>query len=260
MAQTDDGGVSKKVADAKKALEAAKTNPKVGTKSGHSYIGEGPKAVTPPAAPAKPKPASSGILGEAASAGEGLAAKQSNVDEYLKASGVSAPKMHKGGKVKEDGVKELQKGEVVLPKEKAKEGEAIMAMKGKAKGVMNAAKDEMDEEKDEKVDNKKEEKAEKKPAKKEADKKDDKKGAKHDFARTEIIHHRNGSHTTTHHPHPPKADKDGKMGAQAEPVSYGSPDFASMQQGMSDNLGGGPAQGAGPAAGGAPAEPAPAAL
>ena len=39
-----------------------------------------------------------------------------------------------------------------------------MAMKAKAKGVMNAAKDEMDEEKSEKVDNKKEEKAEHKPA------------------------------------------------------------------------------------------------
>src|SRR5208282_730201 len=132
MATPNDGGVSKAVAGAKKALSDAMNNPKVGTKTGMSYLKDKVPSAPAPAAE-KPKAASSGLLSEAASAGEGLKAKSDNVDQYLKASGVAAPKMHDGGEVKEDGVKDLQKGEVVLPKGKAKEGKQIMAMKDKAK-------------------------------------------------------------------------------------------------------------------------------
>jgi hypothetical protein len=247
----DDGGVSKAVSNAKNALKKAGTR-----------FGDNPDFAPKPMEKnnvemAKPKGPSAGILGEAASAAEGLKAKGENIKEYMDSTSIqSVPKMHDGGSVDEDGVKNLQKGEFVLPKKLAKEGEKIMALKGKAKGVMNAAKESMDdEEKSEKVDNKKEEKAEKKPAAKKAAKK-----AGHDFARTEVIHHTNGSHTTTHHYRPAKAGKDGKMPEQREPVSYGSPDHDSMMSGMDDNLGGGPA-GAGAAAPAAPAaEPAPAAL
>jgi hypothetical protein len=87
----------------------------------------------------------------------------------------------------------------------------------------------------------------------------DAKAKPHDFHRTETIHHRNGSHTVTHHPHPAKPGADGKMPEQAEPVSYAAPDMASLQQGMEQNLGGGPAA-AGPSAAAPAAEAAPAAV
>jgi hypothetical protein len=245
MATKDDGGVSEKIAGAKKTLDNAwKSNV-----SGRRPSGSEP--VKPVVDSPKSKAPSAGLLGEAASAAQGLKDKADNVGEYMKASGIEGqvPKMHDGGPVKEDGIKNLQEGEFVLPKNKAKEGAKIMAMKDKAKGVMNAAKEEMDEEK-----------SEKKPAAKKAEKKDGKK-APHNFARTETIHHPNGSHTTTHHYRPGKPGKDGKMAETPEPMTYASPDHGSMMQGMDDNLGGGP-QGApqgGAPAGGAP-EAAPAAL
>src|SRR5208337_1396094 len=217
----DDGGVSKKVSDAKKALEDAKNNPKIGTQSGHNYIGEPPKLPVP-AAPKVPKAPSSGLLGEVESAGEGIRMRAEQMKDI--------PKMHEGGKVEEDGPKNLKKGETVLPKDKDKAEKLAMEHLGKkAKGVMSAA---IDEEKDEpkaeeKHESKKEEKAEGKH----------KGGKKPKFHRTEIEHHPNGSHTVRHHPHPPKMGEDGKMPEAEEPVSYGAPDYASLRQGMDQHLG-----------------------
>lgn len=223
MATQDDGGVSKKVAAAKKALNAAVHNPKVGT----PIRPPTPPTPTPGSdSPAKAKPASSGLLSEAASAGAGLKAKQENVDQYLKASGVESqvPKMHTGGPVKEDGVKNLKKGEFVLPKEKAKEGEKIMAMKAKAKGVMNAAKDEMDEEKSEKVDNKKEEKAEHKPAKK-----SDKKSAKKQVKGMHVRRAKSGGFIAKH---------DMDEGQTGQPDEHVLPDMSALQSHVDDHMGG----------------------
>src|SRR5579872_7008986 len=82
------------------------------------------------------------------------------------AAGV-APTMHKGGVVKKDGLHNLQKGEVVIAKDKVKN------MKN-AKGLM-AGMSEAAEEKSEPKDSKKEEKSEKK---------DKKHGGKHRFKTT----------------------------------------------------------------------------
>jgi hypothetical protein len=236
----------KAIADSKKALASAV-----------KFNGPVKKTPVSPVKPTpKPKMASTGLLG-----GEGtdivgeMKAKGDNVDQYVK----NVPKMHKGGEVMEDGVKNLQKGEVVIPKEKAEEGKKVMALKKKAKGPMAAAMEEEDNEpKSEAKSEEKGEKSEKSEGKKKAATKEDK-AKPHNFHRTETIHHRNGSHTTTHHPHPAKPGADGKMPEQAEPVSYASPDMASLQQGMQENIGGGP-QAAGPSAAAPAAEAAPAAV
>lgn len=224
----------------------------------------GPVKTTPKPAPApapkapKAKAPSTGLIGDQGTdSANGIKANADNVKEYIK----NTPKMHKGGVVQEDGLKNLKKGEVVIPEEKAEEGKKIMALKDKAgKGIMAQAKEEEDNEpkSEEKHESKKAEKKESKKDEKKDDKKDDKKsGKKHSFHRTEIVHHKNGSHTVTHHPHPPKPSADGGPSAPAEPVSYAAPDMASMQQGMQDNLGGGPEGGSEPAAASAaPAEQA----
>lgn len=234
---------NKAIADSKKALDrAVKFN--------------GPVKTPKPAAPVVEKKASSGLLGDQGSdSAKGIKSNADNVADYVK----NVPKMHKGGEVTEDGVKNLQKGEVVIPKEKAEEGKKVMALKKKA-GPMAAA---MEEEGNEPKSEKKGEGSEKSEGKKKtSDKHSPAKDAKakpHDFHRTETIHHRNGSHTVTHHPHPAKPGADGKMPEQAEPVSYAAPDMASLQQGMEQNLGGGPAA-AGPSAAAPAAEAAPAAV
>ena len=137
----------------------------------------------------------------------------------------AAPTMHKGGVVKKDGLHNLQKGEVVIAKDKVKE------MKN-AKGLM-AGMSEAAEEKSEPKDNKKEEKSEKKSSAK-----------KHNIKHHIIHHHPNGSHTLTavHN-----AMEDGKPG---EEISAAVPDDAGMHAMLDQNLGGGepaPAVAAGPA-------------
>lgn len=234
----------KAIADSKKALDSAV-----------KFNGPVKKApVSAEKTEPKVKTASSGLLGDqGADSAAGIKAKSENIDQYVK----NVPKMHKGGEVKEDGLKNLKEGEVVIPKEKAEEGRKILSLKKKAGPMSSAVEEEKNEPKESK------EKSEKSEGKKKTSDKNppekESKAKPHDFHRTETIHHKNGSHTTTHHPHPAKPSADGKPGVQAEPVSYASPDFASMQQGMEQNLGGGPAGGQASAAAPA-AEAAPAAV
>jgi hypothetical protein len=237
---TDDGGVTKKVEAAKKVLDRAwKSN----------VSGKRPPETPAPIAvkPTEPKPLapSAGLLGEAESAGEGI--------KMMAEQAKDIPQMHKGGKVEEDGPKDLQKGEIVLPKDKKKAKEIVaMAKLGNKAGIMSSAAQEEELEKDE---SKSEEKHEtKKEEKSEGKHKDGKKSSvKHHFHKTEIEHHKNGSHTVRHIPHPPKMGEDGKMGEQEPDVSYAANDMQALHGGLDANLGEG--GGAAPAA---PAEPGPA--
>lgn len=218
----NDGGVSKKVAGAKKALD----NVYESNVSGRRPAEESKSAA---AAPDKKKSAGGGILeglkkmsqeadAEGKSTADGLKSKQNNVDSYKKAveGDGAVPKMHKGGKVKKDGLHDLKKGEVVLTEKDAKK-----------KGVVDGLKAD-GEEKSEKKDSAKEDK-------KEASKK------KHKFHRTEIEHHSDGSHTVRHHPHPSMKVEGAE---QEQPVSYAAPDMATLHAGMDQNLGAAPDQGA----------------
>jgi hypothetical protein len=240
MPQSNDGGVTKKVKTAKKVLDRAWASNVSGRRPP-----ETPAApiVTEPTEP-KPLAPSAGLLGEAASAGEGIkmAAEQAK----------DIPKMHKGGKVKEDGPKDLEAGESVLPKDKKQAEKIAMAHLGKKAGIMSSAQDEEELDKDEK-----EEKGEKPEKSKKSDHGADKGGKKGHkpprFHKTEVEHHPNGSHTIRHIPHPPKMGADGKM-PEAEPeVSYAANDLQGLHDGLDANLGEG--GGATPAA---PAEPGPA--
>jgi hypothetical protein len=178
----DDGGVSKKIADAKKALDTAKNDPKVGTKSGHSGIGDPPKPPVPvaPAVSKTPDPGYTGLLHM--QIGDSVHGVQERDKQAEGVKDVLAPKtMHDGGEVEEDGPKILQKGEIVLPKDKDKaEKMAMDKLSKKAKGVMSSAMDEVDEEKDEpkaeeKHETKKEEKSEDHKSEKKSGEKDGKK-------------------------------------------------------------------------------------
>lgn len=216
----NDGGVAKKVAGAKKALDSA-NNSNVSTRSGKPFA-----PAAPAAGAAKPSVKKPGILDglkkmadqrsqEAQGTADSLKAKQENVDAYKKVvEGEEAPmpKMHKGGKVKEDGPHNLKKGEVVLTEKDAKK-----------KGVEEGMKDDKEKEKH---------------AKKK----------KHKFHRTEIEHHEDGSHTVRHHPM--MKTKEGMEPEQ--PVSYAAPDMAALHAGMDQNLGeAAPEAGAGAAPAGA---------
>jgi hypothetical protein len=245
MPQNQPDGIKmadKAIADSKKALASAvKFNGPV-------------KPMTKSAAPAAPKPKSSGLLGDqGADSGAGVKANADNVAEYVK----GVPKMHTGGVVKEDGLKNLKKGEVVIPKEKAEEGKKIMGLKEKAKGPMAKAMEEEDSEPKAKKSEPKE-----KESKKEDKKDGEKKAKKHNYHRAEHEFHSNGSITTKLH-HKPKPSVDGKVEPTPEPTSFASPDFASMQSAMQEHVGGGPegaepsegeASAAAPAAEAAPAQ------
>lgn len=97
-----------------------------------------------------------------------------------------------------------------------------------------------------------EEKAEPKKSEKKSDKKSDKKkSGKGHFHKTEIEHHKNGSHTVRHIPHP------STDGTPMEDTSYAAPDMDALHSGMEENLGE-PAPGEAAAeAGPAPAAAAP---
>ena len=111
-----------------------------------------PAATTPSSAnptPAKPAAAAKGLAAE-------LSAKQENVKQYKKASGDTLmPSMHDGGVVKKDGPHNLQKGEVVIAKDKVKS----MKKADGLKAAMSEAKEEKAEPKSK--DTKKEEASEK---------------------------------------------------------------------------------------------------
>lgn len=184
------------------------------------------------AAPAKPAVPAMPAVG----LGRELAEKAKMVNNAKKALDDSVPKMHDGGKVKKDGLHNLEKGEVVIPKDK------IMK---KASGLMDGLA-EAAEEKAEPKDGKKEEKPEKKSGKKHE--------SKPKWKSTHVDHHDNGSHTVHHTGHPTED------GSPADEMSYAVPDMDGLNQGMNQNVGGEPAPGeaaeAAPAAPAAPTAPA----
>jgi hypothetical protein len=252
MPQNQPDGIKmadKAIADSKKALASAvKFNGPV-------------KPMPKPAAPTKPAAPSSGLLTATGhDQAPALKAKTDQIDAYNAVTN-AAPKMHKGGEVMEDGIKNLKKGEVVIPKEKAEEGKKIMGLKEKAKGPMAKALEEEDNEPKAKKSESKE-KESKKEDKKEGKKDGEKKAKKHNYHRAEHEFHSNGSITTKLH-HKPKPSVDGKVEPTPEPTSFASPDFASMQSAMQEHVGGGPegaessegeASAAAPAAEAAPAQ------
>ena len=185
-----------------------------------------------PLSPTAPPVAQKAAASPAPGIGKELAVKKQMVDKAKEA--LNAPKMHDGGEVKKDGLHDLQKGEVVIPKDKVMKKSA-----GLMDGLAEAA-----EEKAEPKDDKKEEKSEKKDSKK-------KHSGKPHFKHTHVEHHDDGSHTVRHTGQP---SEDGKPG---EEMSYAAPDMAALNQGMSQNVGGEPAPGA--AAEAAPAAAGPAA-
>ncbi len=257
MAQDGKKMADEAIAKSKKLLEVAdktsdsmKVAPAPPPKKSYTgmlsdMISKGAKKVGDALTP-KPKPAGSGVGEEAKSAAEGIKAKADNVDQYNKANPDQPLKPYKkGGKVDKTGPAILDKGEMVLPTDKKKAEKLAMEHLGKKAGAMASAAEEEEQEspKKEKAEGKKGEKAEEKK-----DEKDDK--PKHNFHRSEVVHHANGSHTTTHHHHPPK---NGEVAKDA--ITYASPDFATMISGMHDNVGGG--QAVGPQQAGPQATPAP---
>jgi hypothetical protein len=230
----------KAIADSKKLL--ASTGPKgsssIATKSGRT----GMQKPAAPAAPA-PKAPSSGLL-EATGHSEApaLKAKTDNIEEYTK----SVPKMHKGGEVKEDGLKNLQEGELVIPKEKAEEGKKVLALKKKAKGPMSAAVEEEENEpkSEEKKETKKEEKAEgeHKPAEKDKKKKSGKK-----VKGMHVRRATSGGFIVKH-----DMDTSEEPGKPMEQEEHAIPDIAALHDHMEQHMG--DEEAAAPAAQAAPAE------
>ena len=218
MAQEQDP-VQKALAESKKVLESAN---KFQSKAGGPL--QKPAADAKPAA--SPKPAtpkkSAGLLGEAESAAKGVAAKKANVDEYnaaQKASGGQEIKPYKdGGKVEKDGPGLLHKGETVLPKDKKKAEKLAVEHLGKRAGIMAAAMKEEEEESpsEEKKESPSKERAEKEGGMEKHGKKMAGKHTKYD--RTEIKHHKNGSHTITRHPHASSSMEPGAK--MQEPESF----------------------------------------
>lgn len=151
--------------------------------------------------------------GEGKMSDQDLDAQTYRVRNQIAAGAV--PTMHDGGTVKKDGLHNLEKGEVVIAKDKVKN---MKNAKGLMAGMAEAA-----EEKSEPKDSKKEEKSEKKPA------------GKHRHKTTMIEHHANGSHTVRHIPHP------SQDGSPTQEISYAAPDMDALHAGMDENLGGGPA-------------------
>ena len=230
----------KAIADSKKVLASAekfRPTPK-------------PTSPAPSKNTMKVKSPSTGLLGDqGADSAAGVKANADNVDAYVK----GVPKMHKGGEVMEDGLKNLKKGEVVISKEKAEEGKKIM-------GLMNKAKDEMDNEPKEKSEGKKKTSDKHNPAHetKKEEKKEDKKPAKKAGKKVKGMHVRratSGGFIVKH-------DMDNSAGAgapQGEPEEHAIPDMASLQSHMQDHMGDEEAPSAGAPAAAAPAaEEAPA--
>lgn len=225
----DQDPVQKALAESKKVLAGAD---KFQASAGGPLKTPASKPAVKPApapAPAKKSP-SEGLLGEAESAAKGIKDKAANVGEYnraQKASGGEPLKPYKnGGKVDKTGPAILDKGETVLPKDKKKAEKLAIDHLGKKASIMSEAMKEEDEEKSEsaaeqKAEGKKGEAAEKK------DKKSSKGGKHTKYARTEIEHHPNGSHTIKRH-HRIKPAADGKVEPQKEPDTMAVPDDDAM--------------------------------
>ena len=166
--------------------------------------------------------------------------------------------MHKGGEVMEDGLKNLKKGEIVIPEDKAEEGKKVMALKKKA-GPMSAAVEEEENEPKEKSEGKKKTSDKHNPEKeekgeKEGEKKAEKKPAKK-VKKVKGMHVRkatSGGFIVKHDMDNAGGPSDGKMPEQEE---HAIPDMAALQSHMQDHMG---EEEAGPSAG-APAAAAPAA-
>ena len=126
----------------KKANDAIASSKKVLESANKAFPSAKKPMVDSAKAPAaKPAP-KTGLGAEAESAAAGIKAKQDAVKEYTDAM----PKMHDGGKVKEDGPKNLQKGEVVIPKDKAEKAMSELDKKAKGKGPMESAVEESEHE------------------------------------------------------------------------------------------------------------------
>lgn len=190
-----------------------------------------------------PKPKSSGLLyATGHSEAPALKAKTDQIEAYEKA----VPKMHKGGEVMEDGVKNLQKGEVVVSKEKAEEGKKIMGLKEKAKGPMSKAMEEEDNEP------KSESKKESKKDEKKEEKKDGEKKAKKPVKKVKGMHVRqvHGGFIAKHDMEP--AEPGAAVGPQ-QSEEHALPDMAALQDHMAQHMGEEPSAAA-PAAEAAPAQ------
>ena len=220
---------NKAITDAKRALNATGPNgsSSIATKSGHSPIVKMKPAPAPAPAP-KAKAPSTGLIGDQGTdSANGIKANADNVKEYIK----NVPKMHKGGVVQEDGLKNLKKGEVVIPEEKAEEGKKIMALKDKAgKGIMAQAKEEEDNEP------KKEEKHESKKAEKKEPKKDEKKDSKKSVKKVKGMHVRkvHGGFHVKHDTEPAEAGSN--VGPQ-QSEEHVMPDMGALQDHMSQYMG-----------------------
>jgi hypothetical protein len=202
-----------------------------------------------------PKPKSSGLLeGPGTDIAAESKAKGDNIGEYVK----NVPKMHKGGEVKEDGVKNLQEGEVVIPKEKAEEGKKVLALKKKA-GPMSAAVEEEENEPKEKSEGKKKTSDKHNPEKEEKGEKEGEKkpAAKKSGKKVKGMHIRK-AHSggfIVKHDMSTEAGADGKMPEQEE---HAIPDMAALQSHMQDHMGDEEASAGAPAAAAPAAEEAPA--
>lgn len=211
------------VAKSKKLLEGAeKKFPSAMAKKAGAEAPAAPKKIQVPPASAQKKSALGEVIDQMGSTAQGLKARgemmkgsglqpqplatggtwlPSAADEDRLGAGAMPASMHDGGKVKEDGLKNLQKGETVLPKDKDKAEELAMKHLGKKAGAMGEAIEEEKEEKaeketpaEEKKEGKKGEKKEEKAEPKKEEKAEKKEG-KHGVT---VIHHHKHGHTMHH--------------------------------------------------------------
>jgi hypothetical protein len=240
---------AKAIKDSKKLLDSTGAGGKssLATKSGRPSF-QAPK----PAAPAEPKKdemgsASKGLL---AATGHDQAPSLKANSDNLEAYKAAVPKMHKGGEVKEDGLKNLQKGEVVISKDKAEEGKKIM-------GLMNKAKSEMDNEPEEKSEGKRKTSDKHNPAKEEKSEKETKKKPAKKAKKTKGMHvsiATSGGYIAKHDMEKPT---DGSVSSQEQEVHV-LPDMAALHAHMADHMGEDEAQPGAAAAAAPAAEEAPA--
>jgi hypothetical protein len=243
----------KAIKDSKKLLASTGPSGKssLATKSGRPSF-QAPKPAAD-AAPKESKTPSSGLLTATGhDQAPSLKANTDNIEAYKAA----VPKMHKGGEVKEDGLKNLQKGEVVISKDKAEEGKKIMGLVKKAKGPMSAAMEESDEPK-EKSEGKKKTSDKHNPAKEEkAEKETEKKPAKK-AKQVKGMHVRKATSGGFIVKHDMEKPMDGSVPMQDQ-EEHAIPDMAALHAHMADHMGEDEAQPGAAAAAAPAAEEAPA--
>jgi hypothetical protein len=222
----------KAIKDSKKLL--ASTGPggksSLATKSGRASF-QAPKPAAD-AAPKESKTPSSGLLTATGhDQAPSLKANTDNIEAYKAA----VPKMHKGGEVKEDGLKNLQKGEVVISKDKAEEGKKIMGLMSKAKGPMSKAMEEEGNEPKEKSEGKRKTSDKHNPAKEEkSEKETEKKPAKKKGKKVKGMHVRKATSGGFIVKHDMSTDKAEPMQEQEE---HAIPDMAALHAHMADHMG-----------------------